>query len=92
MLDLSARGIFCDGGRLVAHFGSKRGIVYENKASAGKVLAAKRSPHRPGIPPALGVRAGSDVVFIVTRTVFLNRVAGVEMLGVEALRVCKRCP
>ena len=31
-------------------------------------LAAKPDPHRPGIFPALGLRAGSDVVFILTQT------------------------
>ena len=30
--------------------------------------AAKRSPHRPGIPRTLGLRARSDGRFIVTRT------------------------
>jgi hypothetical protein len=39
----------------------------KNKA-AGEVLTAKQAPHRPGIAPALGLRAGCAVHFIVTQT------------------------
>ena len=31
------------------------------KKAAGEALTAKQAPHRPGIAPALGLRAGSDV-------------------------------
>jgi len=36
--------------------------------AAGEVIAAKLRPHRPGIAPALGLRAGSDGAFIVSQT------------------------
>jgi hypothetical protein len=32
------------------------------------VSAAKQNPHRPGIAPALGLRAGSDGLVIVSQT------------------------
>src|SRR5438132_9046912 len=37
-----------------------------NKA-AGEVLTAKQAPHRPGTAPALGLRAGNDVLSFYRR-------------------------
>jgi hypothetical protein len=34
------------------------------------VSAAKQHPHRPGIAPALGLRAGSNGLVIVSQTAF----------------------
>src|SRR5262249_18333816 len=39
----------------------------EQKA-AGEVLTAKQAPHRPGIAPALGLRAGGGVLSILPQT------------------------
>jgi hypothetical protein len=36
--------------------------------TAGEFLAAKQSTHRPGIAPALGLRAWADDAFIVLQT------------------------
>ena len=36
--------------------------------AAGGVLTAKQAPHRPGTAPALGLRAGNDVLFTVSQT------------------------
>jgi hypothetical protein len=33
--------------------------------TAGEVLTAKQAPHRPGITPALSLRADGDDVFII---------------------------
>jgi prepilin-type N-terminal cleavage/methylation domain-containing protein len=35
---------------------------------AGEVLTAKQAPHRPGIAPALGLRAGGDELVMVSQT------------------------
>jgi hypothetical protein len=43
------------------------GRTYETKA-AGEVLTAKQASHRPGITPALSLRADGDDVVIVTQT------------------------
>ena len=44
-------------------------IETETKA-AGGVLTAKQAPHRPGTAPAPGLRAGRDVLLIVTQATF----------------------
>src|SRR6266849_5415357 len=36
--------------------------------AAGEVPTAKQAPHRPGTAPALGLRAGSRCLFIISRT------------------------
>src|SRR5437867_842399 len=41
----------------------------EKQEAAGEVLAAKRSPHRPGTARALGLRAWCDGLFIISQTV-----------------------
>jgi hypothetical protein len=40
------------------------------KKAAGEVLTAKQAPHRPGITPALGLRAGRVAVAIIGQTGF----------------------
>jgi hypothetical protein len=40
------------------------------KDSGRWVLTAKQAPDRPGIAPALGLRAGSDCIYIVPRTIY----------------------
>jgi len=47
--------------------GTTFGLLNYKKA-AGEVLTAKQAPHRPGIAPALGLRAGSHVVNILSQT------------------------
>jgi hypothetical protein len=39
-----------------------------NKQVAGEVKPPSKIPHRPGLAPALGLRAGSDGPFIVSQT------------------------
>ena len=36
--------------------------------AAGEALTVKKVPHRPGTAPALGLRAGNDVLFILSQT------------------------
>ena len=43
--------------------------------AAGGVLTAKEAPRRPGIAPAIGLRAGGDLLLMVTQATFqLKRV------------------
>jgi hypothetical protein len=44
-------------------------VIQKSKA-AGEVLTAKQAPHRPGIAPALGLRAGGDDFVIVPQTAY----------------------
>src|SRR5262249_45405990 len=41
----------------------RRGRPTDKVQAAGAVLTAKQAPHRPGIAPALGLRAGADNLF-----------------------------
>jgi hypothetical protein len=50
---------------------------------AGGVLTDKQAPLRPGIAPALGLRAGSDVSIVSQTTVAKKRYNGVLMSLVE---------
>jgi hypothetical protein len=58
----------------------------ESKA-AGGVLTAKQAPHQPGTAPALGLRAGRDVIPIPPQTKgdFSMRFRKQSLLGVEYL-------
>jgi len=48
------------------------------------VSAAKQHPHRPGISPALGLRAGSDVPSLYRRPqVERSIIVKAELLGVK---------
>src|SRR4051794_12669983 len=63
--------------------------------AAGEVLTAKQAPHRPGIIPALGLRADGDDVFILSQTAFEYESGGVclflrSILRNELLRLPSR--
>ena len=45
-----------------------RAAVNNQDNAAGEVLTAKQAPHRPGTAPAVGLRAGIDVLSIVPQT------------------------
>jgi hypothetical protein len=42
--------------------------LFDATKAAGEALTVKKVPHRPGTASALGLRAGSDVLFIVPQT------------------------
>jgi hypothetical protein len=44
-----------------------------NKKTAGEVSALTRVPHRPGISPALGLRAGGDDRDIILQTDYSSK-------------------
>ena len=48
--------------------GAEVSSASQSERSACEVLAAKHVPHRPGISRTIGLRAGTDVAFIRSRT------------------------
>jgi hypothetical protein len=45
-----------------------KGRRRDNKKAAGESPTAKKDTHRPGLAPALGLRAGNDGFVIVPQT------------------------
>src|SRR5947209_19537744 len=65
----------------------ERLLVSSRSKAASGVRTAKQAPHRPGTAPALGLRAGDDVISILTRTAgdFTMRLMKQNGLRVELL-------
>jgi hypothetical protein len=45
-------------------------LIVQLKQAAGGVLTAKQALRRPGTAPAIGLRAGGDLLLIVTQATF----------------------
>src|SRR5262249_48899832 len=53
---------------------SRRGKITRRSKAAGEVLTAKQAPHRPGIAPAFGLRAGGRGTVIIAQTTLMKEV------------------
>jgi hypothetical protein len=53
--------------RCLTHRATSRLYSLTDSKAAGAVLTTKQAPHRPGIAPALGLRAGMFAALIVPR-------------------------
>src|SRR4029077_12237593 len=51
--------------------------IEQPRKAAGGVLTAKQAPHRPGTAPALGLRAGNDVLSFYRRPTWKRRLSHV---------------